>query len=699
MTKESSEDTLPDKSGEWQTSATVVVPEKKKESGDDTLLAIIEQWQNHSQVIRQKKRQKYNNGLPTKNSPADKLRHVIHLILVPYHYKPLGKDEDIRLLFLERGGPGGPGSAADPVVCRLLPCALPPTQGQQKDHKVPIFRYEVVVSYRWDQDAAPTKTIFVKDTEGTKKLFYVRPNLYEALVHLRSTRREDILWIDSLCINQADIDEKSSQVSRMNEIYSKAQSTCIWLGAGNVNKVTNAIDVEGTRRTFNFIRDTLMGPNLDELIADQNHAQDWYSFAELIRDPWFSPRWIVQEFISTEKAATVHWGSEVMQWRDFSDAITLFMEKHDQINALLKISIEDWGTIGDMSAWEAIILFRTNSNISRKSNGGLGRITPALEELYSDLDERVESDWDATSTGTPGYAESVIFSKAGTEISGTSQSSWGYQQPARAMLTDLLMDDVEIQPLLIAAIADSNIGIEKLARNFRKLLLIYSHELLDTADSTICKEAAKLVKTSATYVSTRIRWRFTVQPDSLEIENEEEKAAKKERLNEYLEGLQARDSVLQPKDGYILDETTKDSRSESEDEGEGNEEAITSPLSQVQKYLQTGSPYENLRKSLRSFVKPHQNLEGEDFGETTVGVDADVNIETVEIQNLATGMSAHLHYFRSLNIIAHHWNLPILIDSILEYLPRRLPALADGKTRVKWKCVSQIKQPKFVLPA
>ena len=46
---------------------------------------------------------------------------------------------------------------------------------------------------------------------------------------MRLTTPADYLWIDAICINQEDDDEKSSQVSMIFEIYSVAQSVVVWL--------------------------------------------------------------------------------------------------------------------------------------------------------------------------------------------------------------------------------------------------------------------------------------------------------------------------------------------------------------------------------------------------------------------------------------------------------------------------------------
>ena len=38
------------------------------------------------------------------------------------------------------------------------------------------------------------------------------------------------MWADAVCINQNDLDERSSQVSIMSKIYKDAKKCQIWLG-------------------------------------------------------------------------------------------------------------------------------------------------------------------------------------------------------------------------------------------------------------------------------------------------------------------------------------------------------------------------------------------------------------------------------------------------------------------------------------
>jgi Heterokaryon incompatibility protein (HET) len=40
----------------------------------------------------------------------------------------------------------------------------------------------------------------------------------------------ELLWIDALCINQNDLEERSTQVAMMKDIYARAAEVVIWLG-------------------------------------------------------------------------------------------------------------------------------------------------------------------------------------------------------------------------------------------------------------------------------------------------------------------------------------------------------------------------------------------------------------------------------------------------------------------------------------
>ncbi|KAF5868200.1 putative heterokaryon incompatibility protein [Botrytis fragariae] len=55
-------------------------------------------------------------------------------------------------------------------------------------------------------------------------------NLFAAMQKLRKTNAIQRIWIDAICINQNDNDEKNTQVRLMRDIYQKTERCLIWLG-------------------------------------------------------------------------------------------------------------------------------------------------------------------------------------------------------------------------------------------------------------------------------------------------------------------------------------------------------------------------------------------------------------------------------------------------------------------------------------
>jgi hypothetical protein len=99
------------------------------------------------------------------------------------------------------------------------------------------------LSYTWE-DPRDTQMIMVGHSSVP-----VTRNLYSALEHLRYDKTVRVIWIDALCINQSDDEEKSWQVQLMREIYQRATYVCIWLGpADNTSdEIMDFLQVFGTQ--------------------------------------------------------------------------------------------------------------------------------------------------------------------------------------------------------------------------------------------------------------------------------------------------------------------------------------------------------------------------------------------------------------------------------------------------------------------
>ncbi|RDW57631.1 hypothetical protein BP6252_13713 [Coleophoma cylindrospora] len=160
--------------------------------------------------------------------------------------------------------------------------------------------------------------------------------LYQALHRIRDSHQLRTVWVDALCINQANPDERSSQVVLMQQIYSRATSVMIWLGEqapGNLNYV---------------LRDTILRDETTSVMKinkDSVHYAVTHVIADLLRRPWWKRAWTVQELVMAQKA-TIYCGGDTIGWDEFCDLVacvasTPYFQSNDQ-------SINDFQTLRDM---------------------------------------------------------------------------------------------------------------------------------------------------------------------------------------------------------------------------------------------------------------------------------------------------------------------------------------------------------------
>ncbi|KAK7747427.1 hypothetical protein SLS53_001682 [Cytospora paraplurivora] len=94
----------------------------------------------------------------------------------------------------------------------------------------------IAVSYTWGDPKIIGR--FKSDQEGAAGIEYNQSvsKIVNTLVPMGSTLH---LWIDALCINQRDYDEKGTQVALMGEIYKKARQVVVFLGEADEGTTAN----------------------------------------------------------------------------------------------------------------------------------------------------------------------------------------------------------------------------------------------------------------------------------------------------------------------------------------------------------------------------------------------------------------------------------------------------------------------------
>jgi hypothetical protein len=239
-----------------------------------------------------------------------------------YKYTPLQSDRHIRLLQILTNGDELNGDDQMPT-CAMIQRELP--------REVKELDFEAV-SYTWGKpDRVAGLTI-----SGGPGIIGLTANLTEALPYLAKHSRSSLLWIDQLCIDQGNMEEKSKQIGIMHEIYKAADRVIIWLGQEDE-------DCHSCKKWLIYINDFLLGlPNADMTSYDSRTFNKSTRTIEIERNftspdteslwapairrfwkrPWFTRGWVVQEFLLAKDQVFLT-GNTIFNMRELADLVNV----------------------------------------------------------------------------------------------------------------------------------------------------------------------------------------------------------------------------------------------------------------------------------------------------------------------------------------------------------------------------------------
>lgn len=192
-----------------------------------------------------------------------------------------------------------PGRTDEPLKINLCVVDLIHAEGVVVTGTSCRVEYEAL-SYTWGDPKA------VQPIELNNRSFSVTENLYDALVTLRNDTEARWLWIDAICVNQTDLQEKSRHLSKIFLIFRKASRVLVFLGRSGPD-TTYAI--EHLRAIENIV--SLQYDN-NELIRVYNGLRDLWS------RPWLWRIWVRQEVFAARKIHAFC-DEHNIEWNNFTD--------------------------------------------------------------------------------------------------------------------------------------------------------------------------------------------------------------------------------------------------------------------------------------------------------------------------------------------------------------------------------------------
>ncbi|RYO85568.1 hypothetical protein DL762_005133 [Monosporascus cannonballus] len=210
-----------------------------------------------------------------------------------FRYLPLDPERrEIRILTLQ------PGGFEEPLRCSITTADLDTS---------PVYN---ALSYVWGAPSSsniPGNTVLL---DGHP--FPVTTNLLMALRHLRppAGAGATALWVDAVCINQQDLDERRHQVTMMRDIYASAERVIIWLGEEDAETdVLDSLPLLAAQSRHQGV-----DPKRDQHLVDLMRRCTGFFFGLAVRRPWFSRVWIIQELAMARQDPLVVCGRKSVPW-------------------------------------------------------------------------------------------------------------------------------------------------------------------------------------------------------------------------------------------------------------------------------------------------------------------------------------------------------------------------------------------------
>lgn len=174
------------------------------------------------------------------------------------------------------------------------------------------------LSYTWGT-SEPDKPI----TANNDRRLLITDNLAKAMRRFRHPTEVVSVWIDQLCINQSNPQERSHQVAMMGKIYRAARKVIVWLGEDfQVLGDGSKFDLKPGLRLAGQILDKMHEiPNLKydwSTLSGSSHLpkagnKHWQALAAILRRPWFGRMWVIQEVVLSS-CIEVYCGKEMFTW-------------------------------------------------------------------------------------------------------------------------------------------------------------------------------------------------------------------------------------------------------------------------------------------------------------------------------------------------------------------------------------------------
>ncbi|KAH7327498.1 heterokaryon incompatibility protein-domain-containing protein [Rhexocercosporidium sp. MPI-PUGE-AT-0058] len=200
------------------------------------------------------------------------------------------------------------------------------------------------------------------------------------------------LWVDAICINQTDNEERSNQVRNMRQIYAKSSEVLSWVGSGALSGFpSEAVEY--------LIKKQSLIQRLNDATSSHRDAQmlldDFSSFSFATKEAWVENKlnimdaffnqpywkrvWIIQE-VTVASRVTIVWGNAEIPWEVVAKALSVWK--------MMEISNGPRQTRGFTNALH-LLEFHDHGNVKPQPISLLDAISWSHQTLSTDPRDRI----------------------------------------------------------------------------------------------------------------------------------------------------------------------------------------------------------------------------------------------------------------------------------------------------------------------
>lgn len=166
------------------------------------------------------------------------------------------------------------------------------------------------ISYTWGERILTHKAL----CDG--KQVPVTASVHALCTHLLENHdASKTIWIDAICIDQRNPNERAQQVLLMKDIFSRASLTIVWLGEPDEPSLVPSMIQLGEKiidMTKRVTPRRLASEDFEKYGLPPIEDLAWKTLAKLFCHPWFERVWIAQEYILARELTFLygnHWQS------------------------------------------------------------------------------------------------------------------------------------------------------------------------------------------------------------------------------------------------------------------------------------------------------------------------------------------------------------------------------------------------------